>query len=163
MLRKFLVLACFLVATHLSAASLSMGRDGEPFTEEGIKWQPVHYSSDERYVKANLPGEPRSVMSSDGIYMYSNYDNAIYELQIQNMFPEKPEEGKKQLEKTSGLKVTKIVKAPQPGCLYAIEYQLKTDNSSLKGRLFATKKGAYLALSNGEVAEAFFESVKFSQ
>ena len=169
MLQRFLLILCLLAITGpLSAMSLKMGRNGPPFTENGIQWQPVHYqeSSKNRYLAANLPGEPRTSLSSEGIFLNSNYENAFYQVQVLgDNAPKTIKEAKELLEKTRDLQINKVRKSPQPNCNFAIEYQVKTDQSLIRGCFFGTDSGAYLAVSDGDnlIAKPFFESVKFSQ
>lgn len=74
---KLLILA--IVSTcHVSA--LSIGRDGQAYTLNGVSWQPVRYSDNQAGFVAILPGSPSSCMTGDEVYTSSKFNDSHYKV-----------------------------------------------------------------------------------
>lgn len=76
----------FLLTTCLgfslgALSALTMGREGEPYYIDGIKWQNVTYDDNVNHLIASLPNEPRSVFGSS-TFLYSKHGKSDYEITI---------------------------------------------------------------------------------
>lgn len=81
MLRHFaFVLFIFLNSALIpSLSALSIGRDGDPYIQDGIEWQKVYYNDTDAGFTGILPGSPKSGMSNGYCYSTSQYNGVFYE------------------------------------------------------------------------------------
>jgi hypothetical protein len=76
----FLMLLTFSVATTQSFAAMSIGRNGSPYVENGISWQPVQFTENNQGFTAAVPGQPKSGITTPWYFVYSNYEKTDYEI-----------------------------------------------------------------------------------
>jgi len=161
----FLVL--FLAINSLSA--FSVGRDGDPYFEEAVSWQPVKYVNHDCGYKAALPGDSRSCLANDLVYNYSEFEGTVYEIHTnlngRYQPPKTEHEFLTQIEVAFGdiVEIQPIL-SNQRKVKYVVDLVWKEKNKM--ARLFCSSNQLYWALIEGNdlsLAPFFFETVQITK
>lgn len=150
--------------------AMHIGRSGEAFVEEGIKWQKVVYDDEDLGFTVLMPGDPVSGISSMGyIYTYSQYQQADYEVHTKFSKkrytpPNTEQEFLQQIEEVFLDKAAiSVLTVQDPAVQYAAELFFKDEKKIV--RIYASKNALYWALVKGDffLADAFFDSLKITK
>lgn len=159
--------------------SLSIGRDGESYVDNGVLWQPVKFKNGKIEFKAVFPGEPHAIIrASNGITwhaIHSEYGLSEYQFHTDpNIFCKIPKNKNVFLEEITtffqGSEVITLVDVSDKNIVNAAEistFEEGTSNLIKILRIYITKNGrTYYAFIEGKdftLATEFFNSFQFSE
>lgn len=163
----FAVVSTFFFSDTLSA--LSIGREGDPYFENGIDWQKVCYKNENSGFEAVLPGSPSSGLSGKDVFTHSNYLDVDYEIHCSYatsfIVPKTAKLFLQKIEEVFGHEAMVItLPSNQKKVKYIAEIYYNEENKVV--RVFCSKNWLYWAIVQGEdlsLAPLFFESIKISK
>lgn len=149
--------------------AMSVGRDGAPYTENAVQWQPVKYEDRDTGFVAALPGEPKSGFSNGNVYAYSKFKQTSYEIHSSlNKRYQPPEEEKLFLDQIetafSEEAQVKSISSEQSNILYIAEIHFKSADKIV--RLYCSSNQLYWAIVAGDdltLAPDFFETIQITK
>lgn len=168
------MLLVFSAASAPSFAAMSIGRNGSPYEENGISWQPVQFNENGQGFKAALPGQPKSGITGAWYFVYSNYEETDYEIhtscRARSLPPSSDADFLTYMEKEIDDNEYFVpVDAALPDVLYAAEISTnnkETGNLEKIYRLYWTAdKRIYYAVVSGpnlSLAPDFFKTITFT-
>lgn len=131
------------------------------------KWQPVYYKDDQRSFVANMPGEPRCLLSKGTSYIYNMYHDIHYLISPSAFtLPDTIDEFLNLFRDILDAEIT-VLESQQPCIRYLIDIRFKTEEGVLNAcRAYATSNSLYCLMVSGKdlsLANDFFNSVKIEE
>jgi len=149
--------------------AMSIGRDGAPYTENEVQWQPVKYEDRDTGFVAALPGEPRSGFSNGNVYAYSKFKQTAYE--IHSSLNERYQPPKEEKLFLFDLEIAfseeaevELISSEQSNILYIAEIRFKSADKI--ARLYCSSNQLYWAIVAGDdlmLASDFFETIQITK
>ncbi|MFQ5729141.1 MAG: hypothetical protein ACE5GN_02120 [Waddliaceae bacterium] len=140
----------FLLLTAIPLSAITVGVEGQPFTQDGIQWQPVYIQDDDTDLQAALPGKPTTGMSKGWLWVASQFQGSIYEIktpvwgyvppatldellnQVQPLLPE-------------GTSISTL-ESTQPAVKFVLECHIQQGGPPRILRIYTTETRFYIAL-----------------
>ncbi len=77
---KKILISIVLLFSIQQLSAFSIGKEGQPYFENSIEWQPVKYDDDDAGFYMAFPEMPKCGLSNGDVYAYSKYKNVHYEM-----------------------------------------------------------------------------------
>lgn len=168
----FLIFFLFFSAISVPSFAMTIGRDGDPYEENGVLWQPVKFEENNRGFKAEFPGKPMSGISTPWYYISSSFGLSEYE--IHTHMSDRYELPKNETQFNDILltlvennEMYTILKPSNHAVRYEAEVltrDLNTGNHTKIWRLYWTSdERVYIAIVEGDISSSaqFFNKIRF--
>ena len=161
------LLSALLVITAMPLSAMSVGREGTPYMQDGIQWQPVYIKDDNGELNAALPGDPHSGFSDGWFWVASEYNGGIYDIKTPGakFTPPKTLEvllAQAQYLLPAGTTIN-VLESIQPAVRFVLECLIQEDGEAPRIlRIYTTDKLLFVAAVQDEdltLSEAFFKTI----
>lgn len=152
--------------------AITLGKSGEPYLLQEVEWQKMFYQDEKVQLTASFPGCPKTGITSDWCFLYSQYNGSEYEIhfnpKLQFSAPSTLNDFIAYF-KTEPHTVITPLETAQPNIIYVIELRTYTqDDKDLEqiSRVYATKDNIYFTIVVGtdfSLADTFFSSFQIGK
>lgn len=159
------ILMLMAIFSFQSLFAFSIGKKGEPFVADGVKWQTMAYADRDIGFEASLPGDPHTRLSNGDVFAISKYEDVYYmiscKLATRYSPPPRAElflQQVKEANREDNPLDVRLVDLKKPNVKYAVEIVFE-DAVFL---MLASKNQIYISSVQGEdfsLAPHFFESI----